>query len=164
MLKKFTFQDNLGNMLSSSHKPYTPQTTTTQIETVFEGFEDYMNIDNDYAIYSETSPDTVPKYTMISKPTLSFDKLSPDNHRTPTLVPSSGVLTIPTQPHEQIHTSEKEVQTDKDNDDFPNEVPAVQDVLVSKLLEQSHMSTINTIYIGSLSIIGLYVLFRYMKY
>ena len=140
MLKKFTFQDNLGNILSSSHKPYTPQTTTTQIETVFEGFEDYMNIDNDYVIYSETSPDTVPKYTMISKPTL------------------------PNQAHEQIHKIETEVKSDEDNDDLPNEVPSVQDVLVSKLLEQSHMSNINTIYIGSLSIIGLYVLFRYMKY
>lgn len=140
MLKKFTFQDNLGNILSSSHKPYTPQTTTTQIETVFEGFEDYMNIDNDYVIYSETSLDTVPKYTMISKPTL------------------------PNQDQEQIHKTETEVQSDEDNDDLPNEVPSVQDVLVSKLLEQSHMSTINTIYIGSLSIIGLYVLFRYMKY
>jgi len=140
MLKTFTFQDNLGNMLSSSHKPYTPQTTTSQIETVFEGFEDYMKVDNDFAIYSETSPDTVPKYTMISKPT------------------------TPTQPHNQIYKTEKEVQTDEDTDDVPSAVPQVQDVIVSKFLEPSKMSTINTIYIGSLSIIGLYVLFRYMKY
>ena len=138
MLKTFTFQDNLGNILSNSHKPYTPQTTTTQIETVFEGFEDYMKIDNDYAIYSETSPDTVPKYTMISTPI------------------------NPNQIQEQIHKTETEGQSDEH--DLPSEVPQVQDVLVSKLIEPSKMSTINTIYIGSLSIIGLYVLFRYMKY
>jgi hypothetical protein len=42
--------------------------------------------------------------------------------------------------------------------------PVIPDVIASKMFEQSKMSTINTVYIGSLTVIGLYVLFRYMKY
>ena len=50
------------------------------------------------------------------------------------------------------------------NEDGNKQVPKVQDVIASKMFEQSKMSTINTVYIGSLTIIGLYVLFKYMKY
>ena len=38
--------------------------------------------------------------------------------------------------------------------------PPIPDVFGSN----NKMSTINTVYIGSLTIVGLYVLFRYMKY
>jgi hypothetical protein len=55
---------------------------------------------------------------------------------------------------------EKEAQTDG----AETSVPQVPDVIASKMFEQSKMSTINTVYIGSLTMIGLYVLFRYMKY
>ena len=55
---------------------------------------------------------------------------------------------------------EKEAQTDG----AETSGPQVPDVIASKMFEQSKMSTINTVYIGSLTMIGLYVLFRYMKY
>uniref|UniRef100_A0A6C0K0G9 Uncharacterized protein n=1 Tax=viral metagenome TaxID=1070528 RepID=A0A6C0K0G9_9ZZZZ len=131
MAKPFRYQDNLGNMLSSSPEPF----MKISKETSIEGFEDYMQLNiDDYAVYAETSPDTIPKYTMISK--------------------------IQNMKAEPIKKDEKEEQTD--NTETPG--PIVQDVIASKMFEQSKMSTINTVYIGSLTIIGLYVLFRYMKY
>jgi hypothetical protein len=104
-------------------------------EKSVEGFDDYLKlVTSDYALYAETSPDITPKYTMISK------------H------PDYGL--------ESDKKEEKEVQTDVSE----TQVPQVPDVMVSKMFEQSKMSTINTVYIGSLTVIGLYVLFRYMKY
>lgn len=121
MAKTFRYQDNLGNILSRSPEPF----MKISKETSIEGFEDYLKLNiDDYAVYSETSPDTTPKYTIISK------------------------------------IAEKEEHTDG----AETSVPQVPDVIASKMFEQSKMSTINTVYIGSLTIIGLYVLFRYMKY
>jgi hypothetical protein len=124
MAKTFRYQDNLGNILSRSPEPF----MQISKETSIEGFEDYLKLNiDDYAVYSETSPDTTPKYTMISK---------------------------------SAKKEEKEAQTDG----AETSGPQVPDVIASKMFEQSKMSTINTVYIGSLTMIGLYVLFRYMKY
>jgi hypothetical protein len=128
MAKIFTYKDNLGNILSSSPEPFIKPSKEKSIE----GFDDYLKLDtSDYAVYAETSPDTTPKYTMISK------------NR------DSGV-----------ESTKKEEKPDI----AETPVPAVPDVIASKLLEQSKMSPINTIYIGSLTVVGLYVLFRYLKY
>ena len=128
MAKTFTYKDNLGNILCSSPEPFIKPSKEKSIE----GFDDYLKLDtSDYAVYAETSPDTTPKYTMISK------------NR------DSGV-----------ESTKKEEKPDITE----TPVPAVPDVIASKMFEQSKMSTINTVYIGSLTVIGLYVLFRYMKY
>ena len=41
--------------------------------------------------------------------------------------------------------------------------PEVPDVIASKMYEESKMSVINTVYVGSITIIGLYVLFKILK-
>jgi hypothetical protein len=141
MAKQFRYNDNLGNILNSSPEPIMGETKS--IQTKYEGFEDYMNLDmSDYEIYSETSPDTPAKYTMISKPqTVQSPEKGAQNTKTTTKSESKGY---------------------QDYDDPP--MIQVPDVIASKMFEQSKMSTINTVYIGSLTIVGLYVLFRYMKY
>jgi hypothetical protein len=114
--------------LSSSPEPFIAPLKEKSVE----GFDDYLKlVTSDYVVYAETSPDTTPKYTMIS------DHNDAD-----------------------IESTKKE----KKPDISETPVPLVQDVVASKMFEQSKMSTINTIYIGSLTVIGLYVLFRYMKY
>ena len=140
MAKQFRYNDNLGNLLDSSPEPIMGETASNK--TKYEGFEDYMKLDiSDYEIYSETSTDTPAKYTMISK------------HQTAQ------------SPNKQEAQNKKMADKSKgyqDYDDSPM-IP-VPDVIASKMFEQSKMSTINTVYIGSLTIVGLYVLFRYMKY
>jgi len=149
MAKTFRYQDNLGNILSSSPEPFMKITK----ETLFEGFEDYLKLNiDDYAVYSETSPDTTPKYTMISK-----TQVSPNNRSSQT-AESSHIFSYK---EENEATKKAEEQSLQDTASVSIPVP---DVIASKMFEQSKMSTINTVYIGSLSIIGLYVLFRYMKY
>jgi hypothetical protein len=128
MAKIFKYKDDLGNVLDSSPEPFIGPSTEKSVE----GFDDYLKLGvSDYAVYTETSPDTTPKYTMISKDPDSDVKIA--------------------------KKEEKEVQTE-------TPIPQVPDVVASKMFEQSKMSTINTVYIGSLTIIGLYVLFRYMQY
>jgi hypothetical protein len=154
MAKTFTYQDNLGNMLASSPEPFIHQLK----ETIYDGFEDYMRLDMaDYAIYSETSPDSAPKYTMISQ-----SQVSPNNRSAQT-AESSYVFNSYTEENESSKKAEEQSLQDDMPTSGPTSVP-VPDVIASKLLEQSKMSTINTVYIGSLTVIGLYVLFRYMKY
>jgi hypothetical protein len=145
MAKQFTFQDNLGSILSSSPKPF----FNTLDESVYDGFEDYMKLDmSEYDIYSENANESpYKKYTIISK-----HQQTPILTRSNTISPNSRM-----KKNEQL---EKEVQTDT----VSESVPQVPDVFASKIFEESKMSTINTVYIGSLTIIGLYVLFRYMKY
>jgi len=142
----FRFNDDLGNILARSPVPVMGNTAT--VKTKYEGFEDYTTLDiTDYEIYSEKTPDISPKYTMITK----------------------------AEYNQTADTSENESQNANisggDSNEYPDyhdapitKAPPVPDVIASKLLEQSKMSTINTVYIGSLTIIGLYVLFRYMKY
>ena len=143
MAKHFRYNDNLGNILNNSPEPVMGETKS--IQTKYEGFEDYFNI-SDYEIYSETSPDTPSKYTIISKPQTVQ---SPNNSE-----------------KENVQSTKKmggsESKGYQDYDDSP--MIQVPDVIASKMFEQSKMSTINTVYIGSLTIVGLYVLFRYMKY
>jgi hypothetical protein len=149
MAKTFRYQDNLGNILSSSPEPFINQLK----ETIYDGFEYYMKLDMaDYAIYSETSPDTTPKYTMISK-----TQVSPNNRSSQT-AESSHVFSY-TDESEATKKAEEQSLQDTTSASLP-----VPDVIASKMFEQSKMSTINTVYIGSLTVIGLYVLFRYMKY
>ena len=149
MAKTFRYQDNLGNMLSSSPEPFIQPLK----ETTIDGFEDYMKlVMSDYAVYSETSPDTTPKYTMISK-----TQVSPNNRSSQTAETSH----IFSYKEENEATKKAEEQSLQDTTLVSVPVP---DGIASKMFEQSKMSTINTVYIGSLSIIGLYVLFRYMKY
>jgi hypothetical protein len=141
MAKQFRYNDNLGNILNSSPEPVMGETKS--IQTKYEGFEDYMKLDiTDYEIYAETTPDKPAKYTMISKH---------QNDQSPTK-----------------KTTKSESKGYQDYDDSymapAPPVPPVPDVIASKMFEQSKMSTINTVYIGSLTIVGLYVLFRYMKY
>lgn len=128
MAKTFKYKDDLGNILNSSPEPFIEPVKEKSVE----GFDDYLKlVTSDYALYAETSPDTTPKYTMISK-----------------------------HPDSDVELTKKE-----ENPDISETlVPPVPDVIASKMFEQSKMSTINTIYIGSLTVIGLYVLFRYMKY
>lgn len=146
MAKQFRYNDNLGNILNSSPEPVMGETKS--IQTKYEGFEDYFNI-SDYELYSETSPDTPAKYTIISKPQPVQSPNKPEKEDL--------------QPTEK--TCESEYKGYQDYDDSPvTKVPPVPDVIASKMFEQSKMSTINTVYIGSLTIVGLYVLFRYMKY
>ena len=140
MAKQFRYNDNLGNLLDSSPQPIMGETVSNK--TKYEGFEDYMKLDiTDYEIYSETSPDTPAKYTMISKP---------QNAQSPK------------KPEAQNKKMADESKGYQDYDD--SSMIPVPDVIASKMFEQSKMSTINTVYIGSLTIVGLYVLFRYMKY
>ena len=149
MAKTFRYQDNLGNILSSSPEPFIQPLK----ETTVDGFEDYLKlVMSDYAVYSETSPDTTPKYTMISK-----TQVSPNNRSLQT-AESSHVFSY-TDESEATKKAEEQSLQDTTSASLP-----VPDVIASKMFEQSKMSTINTVYIGSLSIIGLYVLFRYMKY
>jgi len=149
MAKTFRYQDNLGNILSSSPEPFIQPLK----ETTVDGFEDYLKlVMSDYAVYSETSPDTTPKYTMISK-----TQVSPNNRSSQT-AESSHVFSY-TDESEATKKAEEQSLQDTTSASLP-----VPDVIASKMFEQSKMSTINTVYIGSLSIIGLYVLFRYMKY
>jgi hypothetical protein len=149
MAKAFRYQDNLGNMLSSSPEPFIQPLKETSVD----GFEDYLKlVMSDYAVYSETSPDTTPKYTMISKTEVS------SNNRSSQTAESSHVFSYT---DESEATKKAEEQSLQDTTSAQVQVP---DVIASKMFEQSKMSTINTVYIGSLSIIGLYVLFRYMKY
>jgi hypothetical protein len=152
MSRTFRYQDNLGNMLSSSPEPFIEPLK----ETTVDGFEDYLKlVMSDYAIYSETSPDTTPKYTMISK-----TQVSPNNRSVQT-AEASHVFNDPSLTEESESAKNAEKQSLRDTESAPVPVP---DVIASKMFEQSKMSTINTVYIGSLTVIGLYVLFRYMKY
>jgi hypothetical protein len=152
MAKTFRYQDNLGNMLSTSPEPFIQPLK----ETTVDGFEDYLKlVMSDYAVYSETSPDTTPKYTMISKP-----QVSPSNRSSQT-AESSHVFNSYTEENESSKKAEEQSLQDTASESVPVPVP---DVVASKMFEQSKMSPINTVYIGSLTIIGLYVLFRYMKY
>jgi hypothetical protein len=145
MAKQFRYNDNLGNILNSSPEPIMGETSSNK--TKYEGFEDYMKLDiSDYDLYSEVSPDTPAKYTMISKPQPGQSPNKPEKEQG--------------QPTKKTGGSESKGY--QDYDDPP--MIAVPDVIASKMFEQSKMSTINTVYIGSLTIIGLYVLFRYMKY
>lgn len=145
MAKLFTYQDNLGSMLSSSHEPFTKQLN----ETVYDNYEDYMKLDmSDYDIYSENSRENpTQKYTVISKNPFNLHK---------SLTPLQNIGSI-----NDLGTDNKD---ESSSDDDSDNTPQVPDVIASKLLEQSSMSTINNVYIGSLTILGLYVLFRYMKY
>ncbi len=128
MAKTFKYKDDLGNILGSSPEPFIEPVKEKSVE----GFDDYLKlVTSDYAIYPEISPDSTPKYTVISKHSDSDVEF--------------------TQEKEKPEISE-------------TPVPQVPDVIASKMFEQSKMSTINTIYIGSLTVIGLYVLFRSMKY
>ena len=128
MAKTFKYKDDLGNILGSSPEPF----ITPLKEKSVEGFDDYLKlVTSDYAVYAETSPDTTPKYTIVSNNSDS-----------------------------EIDFTKKE----ENPDIAETPVPPVPDVIASKILEQSKMSTINKIYIGSLTVIGLYVLFRYIKY
>uniref|UniRef100_A0A6C0HI68 Uncharacterized protein n=1 Tax=viral metagenome TaxID=1070528 RepID=A0A6C0HI68_9ZZZZ len=142
----FRFNDDLGNILARSPAPVMGKTAT--VKTKYEGFEDYMTVDiSDYNIYSEKNPDISPKYTMISK---AEYLQTPDSSETES---------------QNTNISGVDSKEYPDYDDVPiTTAPPVPDVIASKLLEQSKMSTINTVYIGSLTVIGLYVLFRYMKY
>lgn len=150
MAKIFRYQDNLGNMLPSSPEPFIQPLKETSVD----GFEDYLKlVMSDYDIYSETSLDSAPKYTMISK-----SEVSPNNRSSQT-AEASHVFNSLTEENESAKNAEEQSL----QDDVLTSVP-VPDVIASKLLEQSKMSTINTVYIGSLTVIGLYVLFRYMKY
>lgn len=150
MAKTFRYQDNLGNMLASSPEPFIHQLK----ETVYDAFEYYMKLDmEDYAIYSETSPDSAPKYTMISK-----SDVSPNNRSSQT-AEASHIFNSHTEENESAKNAEQQSLQDTTSTSVP-----VPDVIASKMFEQSKMSTINTVYIGSLTVIGLYVLFRYMKY
>ena len=105
-------------------------------KTIHENFEDYVKLDNtDYSVYKETSVTSIfPKYTMVSS-----------------------------NPNSQSNDD----SSDEENEEptiSPSIVPPMGDVMASKQMDESKMSTINTIYIGSLTVIGLYVLFRYLKH
>ena len=105
-------------------------------KTLNESFEDYVKVsDTDYGVYKETSINSIfPKYTMVSS--------------NPTAQPDDD-------------SSDEENEEPKHE---PTVVPSIRDVIASKQMEESKMSTINTIYIGSLTIVGLYILFRYLKH
>jgi hypothetical protein len=156
MSKLFTYKDNLGSLLKRSPQPFESPVS----DPIYDGFlnisrkelegfhetsefEDYVSLSNsDYAIYSEKSKDTpYAKYTIISHPPIN---------------PSA-----PTQSDSQhVHRDGMQISPTLHNQ--PNE-PLIKDVIVSKQFEESYMSTINRVYIGSLTIVGLYVLFRYLK-
>ncbi len=107
--------------------------------------DDYISLDHsDYAIYSETSKETPYKtYTVISQ------------HSYPE-------YPIPTSWDGFQDNQTILVHNDPAAQDEPDE-PYIKDIIVSKQFEESYMSTTNKVYIGSLTIIGLYVLFRYLK-
>ena len=161
MSKLFTYKDNLGSLLKSSPQPFESPVS----DPIYDGFsnisrqelegfretsefEDYVSLSNsDYAIYSETSKDTpYAKYTIISHP--------PANPSAPSQSDS-----------DHVHRDGLQISPtiiDHNTLNQPNE-PLIKDVIVSKQFEESYMSTINRVYIGSLTIVGLYVLFRYLK-
>ena len=156
MSKLFTYKDNLGSLLKRSPQPFESPVS----DPIYDGFsnisrkelegfqetsefEDYVSLSNsDYAIYSEKSKDTpYAKYTIISHP--------PVNPSAPTQPDSDHVHRDGMQISPTLHNQSNE--------------PLIKDVIVSKQFEESYMSTINRVYIGSLTIVGLYVLFRYLK-
>jgi hypothetical protein len=115
---------------------------------MYDTTEGFGNFDIfEYGLYSETSPDSIQgKYTVISK-----------RPETPTF--------------ESEHSEENTAHESDDEhiDDHAAETPElnVNKAQVDKMpndIQLEQMSTINTIYIGSLTIVGLYVLFRYLKY
>lgn len=157
--------NNLASILKSSPLPYDFTSNTPK----FEGFtkrggsilsgkdvsskieqegyaslydnDDYISLDHsDYAIYSETSTEIPYKtYTVISQHSY---------------------------PNDTIFTSVDEFPTNQSilvDNEPPFDEPYIKDIIVSKQFEESYMSTTNRVYIGSLTIIGLYVLFRYLK-
>jgi len=158
MSKLFTYKDNLGSILKSSPKPFDSMSnvpiyegfaTITKNDTAgYQEFEDYISLDkSDYAIYSEKSKDTpYAKYTIISQhPESDSVQSQPDSDH----IHIEGIEPISSNLYHNILTDTNE--------------PVIKDVIVSKQFEESYMSTINRVYLGSLTIVGLYVLFRYLK-
>jgi len=178
MSKLFTYKDNLGSLLKSSPKPFELSISDPIYEGYsnisareLEGFrensdvDDYVSLDNsdysrtpvmsptagvpNFAIYSEKSKDTpYVKYTMVSQ--------HPEN------IPQASPNVLGGNDH--VHRDGLQLSTDNLEYDGPRDnEPIIKDVIVSKQFEESYMSTINKVYIGSLTIVGLYVLFRYLK-
>lgn len=149
-----SFSYNLASFLKSSPHPYELKSTNPMYEgfadtykTEVEGYsslhdnEDYISLDHsDYAIYSEKSKDSpYEKYTIISHNSLPLNNI---NTNMDGVSVNEPIL---------VHNAPKADE------------PLIKDVIVSKQFEESYMSPMNRIYIGSLTIVGLYVLFRYLK-
>jgi hypothetical protein len=184
MSKLFTYKDNLGSLLKKSPSPFELKVSDPIYEGYsnisrreLEGFrensevDDYVSLSNsdysrtpvlspttgvpNFAIYSEKSKDTpYAKYTIVSQ--------HPENTPISTNISGPGITPQSDSDHVhrdglQLSQSNLEYNGAKDND------PIIKDVIVSKQFEESYMSTINRVYIGSLTIVGLYVLFRYLK-
>lgn len=131
----FKVNEDLGSIFTKSFNPLLSDNRN-------ESFEDFIKLDNtDYGIYNEISTDTnIPKYTVITS------KGNKEKHVTLKENDNSDNAYDSDYNFSEIDDSE----SDKKNDSNSSE-------------NESKMSNINTIYIGSLTIIGLYVFFRYWK-
>jgi hypothetical protein len=144
----FTYKDTLGSILKKSFSPF----IEPMKETVYESTEGFMEFDMfEYGVLSEKSIETPhSKYTIISTHPETKEEKKDDVHNQETMDNTANINRDET--NEKLH-----------RDSSIGRVH-LADVIASKQFAQSHMSTMNTVYIGSLTIVGLYVLFRYMKY
>ena len=146
------FTYNLASILKSSPQPHEIKSSNLTYDgfanihkTEVEGYsslydnDDYISLDrSDYAIYSEKSIDSPYEKNTIISNSHTMDNINTKDG----FVANEPLL---------VHNAPK-----------PDE-PLIKDIIVSKQFEESYMSTMNRVYIGSLTIVGLYVLFRYLK-
>jgi hypothetical protein len=139
-----TYKDTLGSILKKSFEPFR---STPLNESIYINTEDFIDFDMmEYKVLTEKSLDSPhSKYTIISKHNDAQDEKTPDEKQaesfseTPTNAPLNRAASVHNIPVMDIH-------------------------MAKQFDDTHHMSVMNTVYIGSLTVVGLYVLFRYMKY
>ena len=131
----FKVNEDLGSVFKKSYNPVIS-------DNLNESFEDFIKLDNtEYGIYNEISTDTnIPKYTVITS------KGNKEKHVT----------------MKENDNSDNSYESDYNFSEMDDSELDIKSVSKSSE-DESKMSNINTIYIGSLTIIGLYVFFRYWK-
>ena len=138
------YKDTLGSIFKKSVEPFR---TSPLNESVYVNTEDFVDFDMmEYKVLSEKSLDSPHgKYTIISNDLDAQDEKKMDEENFESL-------------------SETPTNTTLYRSSSINKIPVMNIHMAKQFDDTNHMSMINTVYIGSITVIGLYVLFRYMKY
>jgi hypothetical protein len=148
----FRYSDNLSSILKASTiNPY-------REKTPYDSFDDYIYGKNDEEKYDYEI--ISPKNKQISSPIREAINESIKNSNNPTANNYMTLSTIFTNPEITTVENIENIKHNPNSENSPNESNNNDEE--SKHFETANIGLTNTIYIGSITILGLYILYRYM--